>query len=370
MRILIDAHMIGEQESGNERYLLNLIASLTELAPPAEFIVAASHPELVQKILLDRTRWRVEPVSAPAWRRLGFELPALVRRERVDLLHVTYAAPLWPGCRVLTTVHDVSYRSHPAWFSIRDRCVLRAGVGLTLAAGAGVITISEHSRMEISRYYGVPQNRIQVTRLAGDPCFRQPSNGGPTVDLNRLGIRSPYILAVGNLQPRKNLGGLIRAVAELKRKKAGPFQLVIAGKAKWRESDLFSEVRRQGLETEVCFLGYVTDETLTALYRQAAVFVYPSLYEGFGLPLLEAMSCGAPVVTTRCTSIPEVVGEAALMVEATDTSAMADAIGRVLEDESFQASLREKGLKQAAQFSWARTARETWDVYRRAVEGT
>jgi len=368
MRILIDAHMVGERESGNERYILNLLAALTELAPPAEFIVAASHPELVQEILTDRTRWRVEPVSAPAWRRLGFELPALVRRARVDLLHVTYAAPLWPGCRVLTTVHDVSYRSHPEWFSVRDRCVLRAGVGLTLAAGARVMTISEHSRLEISRYYGLPKNRIQVTHLAGDPCFRPPSNAGSTVDLNCLGIRSPYILAVGNLQPRKNLGGLIRAAAELKQKKTGPFQVVIAGKAKWRESDLYSEIRQLGLEQEVCFLGYVSDETLIGLYQRAAVFVYPSLYEGFGLPLLEAMACGAPVVTTRCTSIPEVVGEAALMVEASDTGALADAMRRVLEDESLRASLREKGLKQAAQFSWARTARETWDVYRQAVE--
>jgi glycosyltransferase involved in cell wall biosynthesis len=368
MHILIDAHMVGEQESGNERYILNLITALVALAPPADFTVAASHPDLLGKILTGHKGWRVVPVSAPAWRRLGFELPALVRRERVDLLHVTYAAPMWPGCRVLTTVHDVSYRSHPEWFSVRDRLVLRAGVGLTLAAGAGVITISEHSRMEISQYYGVPKSRIPVTLLAGDPGLSQPSGEGTAAELARLGIRSPYILAVGNLQPRKNLSGLIRAVGELKRKTPGSFQLVIAGKAKWRESDLFSEIRQLGLESDVCFLGYVSDETLTGLYRQATVFAYPSLYEGFGLPLLEAMACGVPVVTTRSTSIPEVVGEAALMVEATDTAALADAIGRVLADESLRAALREKGLKQAARFSWERTARETWNIYRQFGE--
>jgi glycosyltransferase involved in cell wall biosynthesis len=222
--------------------------------------------------------------------------------------------------------------------------------------------------MEISQYYGVPKSRIPVTLLAGDPGLSQPSGEGTAAELARLGIRSPYILAVGNLQPRKNLSGLIRAVGELKRKTPGSFQLVIAGKAKWRESDLFSEIRQLGLESDVCFLGYVSDETLTGLYRQATVFAYPSLYEGFGLPLLEAMACGVPVVTTRSTSIPEVVGEAALMVEATDTAALADAIGRVLADESLRAALREKGLKQAARFSWERTARETWNIYRQFGE--
>jgi len=370
LRILIDAHMVGERESGNERYIMNLIMALDTLAPPADFIVAASHPELFAGKFRNPKRWRVEPVSAPAWRRLGYELPNLARRERVNLMHVTYAGPLWSGCKVLTTVHDVSFRPHPEWFSNRDRLVLRIGVGATLMSGAEVITISEYTRAEIIRHYGVPGNRIHVAHLAGDPCFRLLPVGNGGGALASMGIRVPYILAVGNLQPRKNLGGLIRAVASLKRNNGKPFQLVIAGKAKWRDSDIFSEVRRLSLEEDVCFLGYVPDEVLTILYNNASVFAYPSLYEGFGLPVLEAMACGAPVVSSRCTSLPEVAGDAALMVDPTDRSGLADVLGEVLNDEVLQATLREKGLKQAARFSWAQTAGKTWDVYRQIVEGT
>lgn len=364
LRILIDAHMAGERESGNERYIVNLIAALQKLDLPAEFVIAASHPELFSDGCQVRGNWRVEKVSATSFRRLAYELPRLVCREKVDLMHVTYAAPVWPGCRVVTTIHDVSFRPHPEWFSQRDLVVLRTGVGLTLAAGAEVITISEYSKEEIIRYYGVHRDRVHVAYLAGDPCFGLRPND-VNVFLERLGIRGGYVLAVGNLQPRKNLKRLIKAFALIKQKKGLQVQLVIAGKAQWQESEVVEEVDRLGLTQDVCFPGYVSDAELITLYRQASVFVYPSLYEGFGLPVLEAMSCGVPVVTSHCTSIPEVAGDAALMVDPMDADALADALCKLLVDSSLQESLRNKGRARAESFTWENTARKTWEVYKK-----
>jgi glycosyltransferase involved in cell wall biosynthesis len=342
---------------------MNLITALVALAPPANFIVAASHPEIFNHLLHNQNRWRVAKVSESAWRRLAFELPALARRVKADLMHVTYTAPLWPGCRIVSTVHDVSFRPHPEWFSLRDRLVLGAGVGMTLARGADVITVSLHAASEISSFYSLPPNRIHVTLEAADPRFHALSGRKSEQFSSGLKIDRPFILAVGNLQPRKNILRLIQATAKLKLEGCADFQLVIAGKAKWRESDLYTEVKNLKLENDVLFLGHVTDDTLIHLYSQAVAFAYPSLYEGFGLPVLEAMACGAPVITSNCTSIPEVAGNAALLIDPTDSVALASAIRSVLENSTLRSSLREKSLRQAAQFSWEHTARETWNLY-------
>lgn len=370
MRILIDAHMVGHRESGNERYVRNLVAGLAGLDLPADFVVAASHLDWLPDLLNGRPRWQVATVAASPWTRLGVDLPYLVRHHKVDLLHVTYAAPLWPGCRVVTSVHDVSYRAHPEWFSRRDRCVLTAGVGLTLRAGAEVLTISEHAKRQIEHYYRVPSRRIHVVPLAGDAVFSALAGATDHEVLKTRGIIQPYILAVGNLQPRKNLLRLIGAVAAMKRRGAiSPFQLVVAGKAKWNESALFDEVRARGLERDVRFLGYVPDDELAVLYRHASVFAYPSLYEGFGLPVLEAMACGAPVVTSGCTSIPEVSGGAALLVDPCDAEALALALERVMGDPDLQARMKADGYCQAARFAWHKTALATWKVYQQIGGG-
>jgi glycosyltransferase involved in cell wall biosynthesis len=179
----------------------------------------------------------------------------------------------------------------------------------------------------------------------------------------RWSIRRPYILAVGNLQPRKNLLRLIEAFAQLITERRIPHQLVLAGKAKWRESDIHRTVRRLGIEDRIVFTGRVPDEDLACLLNGAELFVYPSLYEGFGLPVLEAMACGTPVVTSNCTSIPEVAGDAALLVDPYRVDELADAIHHVLSDESLRARLREKGLARSQMFSWRQTARKTWTAY-------
>lgn len=368
MKILIDAHMIGERESGNERYAINLIRALSALELDACFVVAASHPELLADVLAGRPNWRVVRIAASPWRRLVFELPRLATREAATVTHVTYAAPPMMRRGVITTIHDVSFLPHPEWFSLRDRLVLRTGIGFTLAQGAEVITVSRHARDEIMTRYHIPAERISVTPEAADPFFGiRPSPDVMAEAIRRLGIPTPFVLAVGNLQPRKNLVRLVHAFADAKRSFELPHRLVIAGQAKWRESDVLTAIRQVNLEQDVTFAGLVTDSDLAALYHAADCFVYPSLYEGFGLPVLEAMACGTPVITSNVTSIPEVAGDAAVLVDPADTQALARALREVLMNPDLRQSLRRKGLERASLFTWAQTARKTWEAYQRAA---
>jgi glycosyltransferase involved in cell wall biosynthesis len=364
MKILIDAHMVGERESGNERYIFNLLRALHSLELPAEFLIAGTAPELFEGLFQRLGRWRFVQVSSSPWRRLFVELPRLVRAEGVSLLHVTYAGPIQCDCPVISTVHDISYLPHPEWFSLKDRLVLRCGVGVTLSRGAAVITVSDYSKNEIMKHYRLPEDRIHVTKEAADPRFRllRPDEAGRD-RLAEMGVRFPYILAVGNLQPRKNLTRLVQAFVRLRQESGISHQLVLAGKAQWRESELYEVVRCAGIEQDVLFTGHISDNELVRLYNAADVFVYPSLYEGFGLPVLEAMACGVPVVTSCITSIPEVAGEAALLCDPCDVDALAMAIGRILQDRNLNNDLRINGLRHAASFSWEKTAKLTWESY-------
>lgn len=366
MKVLIDAHMVGERETGNERYTLNLVRALRALELPAEFVVAAAHPEALLAAVSMGGNWRVERVSTSSWRRLLVDLPRLAARERASLLHVNYTGPILAPCPLVVTVHDVSYLRHPEWFSLRDRLVLRVGVAATLPRARGIITVSLHGRSELCACYGIPEERVLATHLSADPLFRAVtlSEAGRQT-LQGLGIRFPYILGVGNLQPRKNLRRLIEAFSRLKSTTGCPHQLVLVGRAKWKESDLYEAIRAFGVELDVLFPGYLSDADLVALYAGADVFVYPSLYEGFGLPVLEAMACGVPVVTSTAASIPEVAGDAALLIDPLDVGALSAAMERVLSDAALSRSLRENGLRRAAQFSWRQTALQTWACYQR-----
>jgi glycosyltransferase involved in cell wall biosynthesis len=370
VKILIDAHMVGERETGNERYVLNLSRALCDLDLPAEFIIAATDPDRVRAALPAGGRWRIVPITSSSWRRLLVELPRLAAREDASLLHVTYTGPWRPPCPLVVTVHDVSYARHPEWFSLRDRLVLSLGVKNTLSRAAGVITISRHARSELCAHYKIPEARVLAAPLAADPLFRvlSASEGGPD-RLAGKGVRFPYVLGVGNLQPRKNLPRLVAAFARAKRQSRLPHQLVLAGKAQWRESEVFEVVRQEGIEADILFTGYLSDGELVALYNGAEAFAYPSLYEGFGLPVLEAMACGTPVISSHSTSIPEVAGDAAVLIAPTDTDALADALVRVLSDRALRADLRERGLRQAERFSWRQTAMATWAYYQE-VAGT
>jgi glycosyltransferase involved in cell wall biosynthesis len=364
VKVMIDAHMAGQRETGNERYILGLLEGLACFPAEVSVVIAVSDPDSIPGPL--PAGWKTVPVSHSPWIRLFHELPRIARAEKADLLHVTYCGPLRCPCPLIVTIHDVSYWRHPYWFSVRDRLVLKTGIALSVARASGILTISRHAGEEIKACYGVNDERLTVTPLAVGPQFRNAESTAPPVESIPAGLASiPYFLAVGNLQPRKNIERLIEAFALFKKNTALPHRLVVAGQAKWRESDIVRALARHGFSSDVLFPGYIPDTDLVRLYQGAEAFVYPSLYEGFGLPILEAMACGTPVISSSTSAMPETAGKAALLADPLDINAWAHAMATLVLQPGLRDQLNREGLARAALFSWKQTARLTLDAYQR-----
>jgi glycosyltransferase involved in cell wall biosynthesis len=371
LKIAIDAHAVGTGLAGNESYVTNLIEALAEVDTRNSYTLYVTKREAMERY---RGRWphvavRLTQPHTPLVR-IPLTLVAELRRRPVDLLHVQYTAPPLPPCPVVATIHDLSFEHLPQTFKRRSRLQLRLTVRRTARAAAHVITSSDYSRRDIVKTYGIPVERTTVTPLAAPARFAPVANER---ELQRVreayGIAGDYVLAVGSIQPRKNLVRLLAAYAGLRRSRveSGLPRLVLVGKRAWLYDETLRAVETYGLHNFVTFTGYVSEQDLPALYTGALLFVYPSYFEGFGLPPLEAMQCGTPVIAGDRTSLPEVVGEAGLLVDPFDEGAMAAAIGRVIDDAALRASMRRKGLERARLFDWHKTARLTLEVYERAV---
>ena len=298
------------------------------------------------------------------------EIAWLARRRRLDVVHdPTGALPLLlTGAARVVTIHDAIPYVYPQTSTRLDWLIYHVWLPLAVRQADAVITVSEQSRKDILTHLPVLPERVVVVSEAADRRFHpmEPAEVAPI--LRTYDVQQPYILYVGALESRKNLPRLLEAYALL-REWSPQWRLVIVGARKWKFSPIFDAVQRLGLETHVTFTGYVEDEHLPALYAGADLFAFPSLYEGFGLPVLEAMACGTPVVTSNASSLPEVAGDAALLVDPYDVEQIAQAMWLVLSQPALAAALREKGLARAAQFSWERTARETIAVYERVLAG-
>lgn len=307
------------------------------------------------------------PWSIAATNVLGVQLRAALRG--IDLFHCSdqfwYAPP--HGAAVMT-IHDLSAHVEPSWHVNENTAMHRVKEQFAITRADRIIAVSEATKRDIVQYLGIPAERISVVYEAADPAFH-PQRGAALDDaLARYGLRpGRYILSVGTLEPRKNYVRLIEAYARLRARLPDAPPLVIAGGYGWRYDNILATPGHAGVAQSVRFLGRVPDEDLPALYAGAAVFAYPSLYEGFGLPVLEALACGTPVVTSNTSSLPEVLGDAGLLSVPYDTEAIAAAMARPLTDPALAAGLRAAGPRRAAQFSWARAARETIAVYAEAI---
>ncbi|TFH16419.1 MAG: glycosyltransferase family 1 protein [Lentisphaerales bacterium] len=372
MRILIDMHMVGENETGNETYIVNLVKGLKALRSGDEFFLATTNADLLGQTIPFDADCHACPVSQNPFRRLLLDLPRAVRKHDIDLLHVTYAGPFSIPCPMVVTIHDMAYERNAAWFSPRDRFVLATGIRMTAPRASAIITISECSRRDIVAFLHIAQERVHVTYPAAAESLQQdipaPHIAGSI--LKRFGVRKPYILAVGNLQPRKNLSRLIQAYADLVNRSHVDHQLVIVGKANWKESEVFRTCRKNNMTDRVLFTGYVLEEELPAFYHEADLFAYPSLFEGFGLPILEAMSCGTAVLTSDVSSMPEVAGAAAQLVDPGSIASIREGLEAVLLNLARRRDLENLGRERARMFSWRRTAEETLRVYRSVVRVT
>jgi len=360
------------QRGGLANYFRQLVRHLAESDPENHYTLLL-HPHSAALFQVDAPNFHTRVVPIPGrqahyWEQLL--LPLVLAALPLDLVHfVGFPAVLAQRKPTVITLHDLSYKALPHlrgdwlsrfhWRFFGDRGARRAD---------HVITISEHSRRDIQRLLGIPAERISVIYEAPAPIFRPITpESARAIARDTYGIAGRYLLFVGTLQPTKNLARLIDAYA-LARQRAGVAPaLVIVGQKGWDFADLFARVRALELEDQVLFTGYVPDDDLPALYSGAEAFVLPSLYEGFGLPVLEAMACGAPVITSTVTSLPEVVGDAALLVDPTDTDALAGALAQICTDAALRQRLRLAGLARAAQFSWRRCAEETLAVYQRVA---
>ncbi|HVG38557.1 MAG TPA: glycosyltransferase family 1 protein, partial [Pyrinomonadaceae bacterium] len=299
-------------------------------------------------------------------------LVAELRRRPVDLLHVQYTAPpLLTPCPVVATIHDLSFEHLPETFNRRSRAQLRFTVRRTARSAAHVLTSSAYSAQQLMETYRLPPEKITVTPLAAAPHFAPVTD---EAELQRVretyNVKGDYLLAVGSIQPRKNLVRLIKAYADLCRLRhaargARLPQLVLVGKQAWLSGETLRAAQDANLHgSRIVLTGYVPEGDLPALYSAATAFVYPSFFEGFGLPPLEAMRCGAPVITGNLTSLPEVIGEAGLMVNPYDIDELRDAMGRLIDDGELRRELSRRGRERAQKFDWARTAEMTLEVYR------
>lgn len=372
MRIAIDAHSVGTGLGGNESYATNLIEALAEVDTANQYTLYVTKGEAVDRF---KGRWpnfsvRTTLPHSPLVR-IPLTLSAELRRRPVDLLHVQYTAPPFTPCPVVATIHDLAFEHLPETFKRRSWIQLRLTVRNTAKKAAHIITVSDYSRRDIIETYGIDPECVSVTPEAAASQF-VPVNDDRELERIRqtYGIGSEYVLCVGAIQPRKNLGRLIAAYSLLRR--AHPEgklpKLVLAGKCAWLYDETLRTIKELEVSNSVILTGYVPESDLPALYSGALCFVYPSYFEGFGLPPLEAMRCGTPVIVGNKTSLPEVVGDAGLLVDPFDVNEIASAIEKLINNSDLRSLLSVKGLERAKEFDWKKTARQTLAVYQKTFD--
>jgi glycosyltransferase involved in cell wall biosynthesis len=364
VHIAIDASTISTQ-GGPRTYVLGLLEALLRIDKKNDYVVFYNDPIHVGRF--PKAREIVLPGRSPLARlwREHVLLPLACRREKIDLLHCPKSAiPYFSPCHVVVTLHDLIPIKHPETEKFAAQVYWRFQIPIAAKKSSFIITDSEFARQEIIADFNVPPERITATMLGFNPTMLEPRDAGEGKAIrDRYGLPDSYILYVGTIQPRKNIGSLIEAYARLRLAAGGTPQLVIVGRKGWLYDRLFERIAELGLTEDVFFTGFVPDEDLPFIYDGACVFAYLSLFEGFGLPPLEAMACGVPVVVSNTTSLPEVVGDAGFSVMPTDIDAIAAALKTVLDNPESAEAMRKKGLERARAFSWERCARETLGIY-------
>lgn len=364
LRIAIDASTISTQ-GGPRTYVLGLLDALLRTDHENDYTVFYNDPVHLGRF--PQAREIVLPGKTPLARlwREHVLLPLACRKEKIDLLHCPKSAiPYFAPCPVVVTLHDLIPIKHPETEKFVAQVYWRLQIPIAARRSSFIITDSEHARQEIMADFQVESGRIKATMLGFNPAMLEQRDAAEGVAIrNRYNLPGSYILYVGTIQPRKNIDSLIEAYARLRSGNSQIPGLVIVGRKGWLYDRLFERISELGLTDNVFFTGFVPDEELPFIYEGATVFSYLSLFEGFGLPPLEAMACGVPVVVSNTTSLPEVVGDAGFLVMPTDIDAIAAALKAVLDNPELAATMSRKGSERARSFSWDRCARETLEIY-------
>jgi glycosyltransferase involved in cell wall biosynthesis len=380
MRIAIDYTAAVNQQAGIGRFVRCLVNAVTVVDEQDSYVLVHAEPNPGAKPVYPRTgnvAIRRLPLNERAltilWHRLGVTLPVDWFTGPIDLFHSPdfVLPPQRRGKRVLT-VHDLAFLLFPECADAGLRQYLEHVVPRSARRADFVLADSENTRNDVICLLGVPEQRVAVVPGGVEQRFRPQTDQQRLKELrDRLGLEDvPFILWLGVVEPRKNVRRLMEAFGLLLQRASSPHRLLLVGRKGWLSDEVFQFAERAPYRDRIQFTGFVEDDDLPTLYSAADLFVFPSLYEGFGLPVLEAMACGTPVVCASAASLPEVAGDAALLVEPTEVEALSVAMERALTDASLRASLRQRGLEQAARFTWDAAARKLVRVYQGVVQGT
>ena len=371
MRVGLTCEHLNRKLTGIGHYTYRLLTSLMEVDTELEILPINDRDldvlsEINSDYIVVESPFRMVDGSLDVMRIYSWylKLPKAIKNFELDIVHNTSQTPTFFKFhqKYVITIHDLTLIKYPG---------MHMGLGpfmqvllpKTLRTANAIIAPSQNTKEDLIRILGVPEEKIRVIPEACSPEFRPVEDAKIKKTLARLNIKHPYILNVGTLEPRKNVETLIRAFAKISDSHP-EFRLVIAGSKGWKYSSIFKLVKNRGLQKKVVFLDYVAKEDLPALYNGAKVFVFPSVYEGFGLPPLEAMACGTAVITSNSSSIPEVVGDAGIMIPPFDVDGLAESIREILMNDALRVELEQKSLRRSKRFSCERMAKETYGVYK------
>lgn len=369
MRIGIDFHAAERDGSGNCTYIRNLVEALVRIDQANQYVLYVAdraHPYYARFTDAGNVRIRETGMAKNPFLRIPF-LGLQTYSDAIDVLHSQYISPPFHRGKSVVIVHDLAFLHFPECFHGFERYRSTFMIPRNARAADQVLTVSQYSKDDIVAKCRVPADKVTVTYNGRDTRFSPVQPADAAAVLNTYGLSGPYILAVGRLDPRKNLLRLIEAFNLIKKGGQVAHKLVIIGKPDYRSHEIEQALVEN--RQDIIMAGYVPNDELAAFYSAASVFVYPTIFEGFGLPCLEAMSCGCPVVSSRTSSIPEVVGDAAILVDPYQVSEIAAAMKKVIADPLLSAALKRKGTEQAKKFDWETTARRTLAVYEKAYAG-
>jgi glycosyltransferase involved in cell wall biosynthesis len=362
MRFSVDAHAVGQHLTGNETYIRNLLNCFAGLDCKADFIAYISRQDAFDQV---PDRFRKRRVAVNPYVRLGYDLPRRVAEDRPSLLHVQYTAPIRCAAPIVVSVHDVSFLEHPEYFTPFRALQLRLTVRRTVRSAACVLTPSEFSKRRILEAYRLEEEKVVALPNGVSSAFRPVAREAAQRSMPAsFLVPFPFILTVGDLQPRKNHLGLIRAFEELVRTYPQlPHHLVMVGKETWYAPTVRAAVKKSLAHDRIHFAGFVDDDQLRRLYGACDLMVYPSFYEGFGLPILEAMACGRAVACSNTSAMLEVADSAAILFDPCSQRDLVTSMRDLLLNPELRLRMERLGAQRAALFSWERTAAKTLDLY-------
>jgi glycosyltransferase involved in cell wall biosynthesis len=374
----LNAHLLSLAESyrgaGPTWYIYNLLSHLPAAGPELRYTAYAHEPRFSsrQGMRVRHSRWSTAtPLGRIAWEQLV--APAALYRDRIHLLHaMAFVAPLLSPCPTVVTVLDLSFVRYPEAFKTFKRTYLRLMTRISARRARQVIAISESTRQDVIDRLGVPAERVQTVYCGVDGRFEPRPAAEVAAFRRQKDLPERFILFLGTIEPRKNVSRLVEAFSQLLASDpagTSDLYLVVAGGRGWFSEAVFARVEALGIGERIIFPGYVPEGEKVLWYNAAMCFCYPSLYEGFGLPPLEAMACGVPVITSDVSSLPEVVGDAGLTVPPEEPAALCEALRRLAVNPALRAELAQKGRARARRFSWAEAARQTVGVYYQALKG-